>query len=628
MTITDLARMSVHRYDKYHGVDELQDIAGHVMSQFREFKNARTRIERQWLSSWSDYIVSEEATRYNRMEMLREIGNVNTKWRHNVDTGKGFEVVETVHPYLMGSLFPNSNWFDVKETQPGYRKLARVLKYYIREKLYDWRFMSEFATYLRQMLVTGTSVMSLPWADKSGRIEFECLDVFDVYWNPAEVRWDNSPIIRKIRKTRSMIIEDIERGFYSNIEPLDVVKTRPRAVGSGMIDEDMEYSTEQAQLRRFRGVDVPPYSMSDKLTVVEFWGDVTMPHATIKNAVATVVCGKLVRLVPNTYKCGVPFVVGTFLPVPRQIHGIGLLQPSGGLIKAFNNATNQMLDGVELAVNPMYTLKRDSVLRAEDIITEPGAVYEVEEHDALRPVPPPQNNFNLSFMELQALESTVDKNSGTGPLLGGAQPRGGERVTAQEIQAVREAGGNRLLGYHKHIEQDSLLAIMQKLILIVKQFTRVDETIIVPNLETGTEEFVDVGPQELQYDYKVRPRGADHVIEESEYVRKRLEFIASVAEIPGVLEMLNMRKIVEDILQHWGFEDPDVYMNQPDSPVSNAIQAPQDPMAMLGGPAATRAIQQEMLADGGRGTFERSYGQQLPEGMSLEDVAAAAQMIQ
>lgn len=626
MTITPLNKLDIHRYVEYKGADELAELGGFIMSMYRDFRNQRQRIERTWTSCWASYIVSPESTQYSRMEMIREVGRVKTDWRHNIDVGKGFEIVETVHAYLMGSLFPNSNWFDVIETTPGHRELARVLKYYIREKLYDWKFLMEFEHYLRQLLIVGTSVMAIPWSDKD-EVHYETLDVYDVLWNPAEVRYDETPIIRKVRKTRSMIIHDIERGYYSNIEPVDIVRMRPKAVGNFMVNEDIEYDYDQGRLRQFRGIDVPPYSLTDKITVVEYWGDITLQHCTVKNVVATVIGGTLVRLVKNTYKCGKPFVVGTMIPVVRQIHGMSMVQASSGLLKGLNNAANQMLDGIELAVNPMYELLRDSNLRADDIITEPGAVYEVDQPGTLRPVEPPRNNFNLSFMELNTLESAVDKNSGTGPLIGGSQPRGGERVTAQEIQAVREAGGNRLLGYHKHIEMDSLLPMMQKTILVVKQFTKVDTTIIVPERGSSRELFVDVGPYELQFDYKVRPRGADHVIEEQEYVRKRLEFIAAVVNIPGAIERLNMDKIMHDMLQHWGFEDPDVYLVQQEAAPAAPPQQPTDPLQELGGQAAVNGMQQQMLADGGRGMYQRSFGQELPPGMSLEDVAAAAQMM-
>lgn len=613
MTVLDATRMPKTEHF-------LNDICGHIMSQFYEFRNQRSGLEKTWISNWASYVITPESARYSRMDIMRNVGNVRADWRHNIDIGKAFEIVETVHAYLMGSLFPNSAWFDCKPVLPGYDQLARILKYYLREKLYDWKFMVEFSTYLRQLLIVGPSVMMMPWSEKE-RIQYECVDVFDVYFNPAEVSMDDTPIIRKIRKTRAMIVECINSGYYSNIEPLDVVRIRPQASGNMMLDGDIEYDYNAGLLKQFQGIDVPAYSMTDKVTVLEFWGDVTLPYCTIKNVIATIVGGKLVRLVENRYKCGRPFVIGTFTPVVRQPHGVSIIQPNQGTLQQINNSVNQMLDGVELAVNPMYTLRRDSTLRSEDIITEPGVVYEVDEHDALRPVEPPRNNFGLSFQEISYLEQVADKNAGTGPLIGVGQPRGGERVTAQEIQAVREAGGNRLLGNHKHVEMTSLLPMLEKTLANVQQFTKVDDVILVPDPYSGLEFFMDFGPAELKFDFKIRPRGADHVIEDQEYVRKRTEFLQLVATIPGAIERIDLDRVLMDVLMHWGFDDPELYLKQQEQPAAPAAS----PFQQMGGSALQEGMAQQLLADGGRGMMQRTFGVELPEGMTLPDMTNAAE---
>lgn len=589
---------------------ELEMIAGYVRDMHDTFRDSRRTLESIWTDAWSAYTVTDTANVYSRMQALQQYGKDDISWRHNVNTGKAFDAVETVHAYLMGSLFPNSHWLAVSPSMPGYDELARVLQYYLVQKLPEWKFMSQMASYVRQMLIVGTSAMALPWSSKS-EVQYECLDMFDVLFDPTEPDVEDSPIIRRIKKTRAALIEGITKGFYSNLTQLDVVQLQPRASNGAVINDDMDLTRGTDTIRQFNGINVQPYNMRDRATIFEYWGDIHLPHVTYYNVVITVLNGRVIRLSNNTYKCGKPFVIGTYTPVVRQPHGISLLQPALGLIHELTNTTNQLLDGVELAINPMYTLERDSTLQPEEIRTEPGAVFLVDRHGVLQPIAPPPNNFGIGFQQTQSIVQSIDAITGAGPLVGSTQPRGGERVTAEEIKSVRDAGGNRLLGSHKHIELTSLMPMLKKTLAIVQQFTRVDDVVEVPDKSSKAVYFMAVGPNELQLEYKIIPRGADHVIEQQEYVNKRVTLLQTVASIPGAIEKLDLDKILEDILYNWGFDDPSVYMKSQESegPTTMAQQAQK-----MGGTAGKDAMMAQVMADGGARMMKQTFGADMPEG--------------
>lgn len=592
---------------------ELEMIAGYVRDMHDTFRDSRQRLEETWVSAWAQYLVTDESSVFNRTQSLHKIGNDDISWRHNVNTGKAFDAVETVHAYLMGSLFPNSHWLSVAPQMPGYDELARVLQYYLVKKMPEWKFMPQMAAYVRQLLIVGTSAMAIPWSSKS-RIQYECLDMFDVLFDPTEPDVEDSPIIRRIKKTRAALIEGLAKGFYSNMTPLDVAQLQPRSQNGAVINDDMELTRGAELLRQFNGINVLPYNMRDRATIFEYWGDIHLPHVTLYNVVVTVVNGRVIRLDNNNYKCGKPFVIGTYTPVVRQPQGISLLQPALGLIHELSNTTNQLMDGVELAINPMYTLERDSTLRPEEIRTEPGAVYLVDKHGVLQPIAPPPNNFGIGFQQNQAITQSIDAITGAGPLVGSTQPRGGERVTAEEIKSVRDAGGNRLLGSHKHVELTSLMPMLEKTLGTVQQFTRVDDVVEVPDTKSKAVYFMAIGPEELKLKYTITPRGADHVIEQQEYVNKRVTLLQTVTQIPGALEKLDLDKILEDILYNWGFDDPSVYMKSQDAqegPTTMAAQAQK-----MGGTAAKDAMMAQVMADGGASMAKTMFGAEMPEGVN------------
>lgn len=628
--IESLSLFDVHVYDKSYRLDRnvlYNDIVGHVQTCFKNYQQDRSEIEAIWLQSWASYLNTPQSNAYLRNRILRTVGNVRSEWRHKINTGKTFEVVETIHSYLMTAFFPNKNWLDIKAFDHNASELARVLRYYVLQKLGDWNFRPQFAAGLRQALITGTSVVAVPWSDKQ-QIEFNVLDNFDCYYNARMDSTENTPFIRRIRKTRGDIISHIESGYYSNhVDPFEVVMLQS-AVFQNNNYCDVEYDHNGQLLHSFRGLPTPAtYSMTDRVSLLEFWGDIELPYMTIHNCVVTVMGGKLLRFARNKYKCGKPFVTFSYIPVVKQNYGLSAIQSSLGMIVQLNNSANQMLDGIELAVNPMYTVVEDGVLQLENLETEPGRYIPVQDHDAIRPMQPPANNFDLSFEQLGFLEAAVDKNAGVGPLIGVGQPRGGERVTATEINAVIESGGNRLLGVYTHLQDTYLGPLLRLTLENIRQFTTVDSIVRVPDLYSDAEVYYDVGVPELEPEYDIYPVGSEHVAEREEYISRRVQLLDLILKLPPEkLQNINVDKIIADIIRSTLYEDPESYFTKSPAALGDSqVQQPQQPQIP---PMMQQMLQEQMMADSGQQLLSdtlgiQANGQQLSASLANAAIGAA-----
>lgn len=614
--------------------DLLKDVAGYVNSEFERFQSARHRVEETWLESWSAYLGTPEAQDFDRMSTLRLIGDANGDWRHRINVGKAFESVETIHSYLIQAIFPNRDWFSVSPMQPGYLELSKVIKKYMGNKFQSCNFRSHWETFLRQLIITGNSVMALPWRyetvkwkkrikvkvpvlDHMGQVidervewneveqdriisnepAFEALDVFDVFIDPQATDPNDGALVRRLVKTRASIIQLVKSGLYKNIGPLDVIKAK--AVSQAEHNKNT--------VRLFQGVDVgAPYNMGDLVELYEYWGDVHLQGITYHDVVVTVMGDKVLRFEPNPYWAGKPFIVGSYIPVVRQPYAMGAIQPSLGMLHQLNTITNQRLDNIELAIDSMWQVVDDGVTDISDIYTAPGKIIQVAEMGNIAPVAR-DTNFTVSYQEASVLESSIDKNFGTGPLIGVGQGRGGERVTAAEIQAVRDAGGNRLSGVHKHIEDTSLLPLLSKVYRLMQQFVTEDEVVRVTGSQPGENVFIQVGPQELSYDFQFAPVGADHVTDKQQYIQTRLDFIASVSQNPEMAAHVDFKNILLDLVQHFGFEEPEKYIKEaPEAPpqeVQGGAPVPQeDPLmeelGQMGGQHLQDAFMGRAMADG------------------------------
>jgi hypothetical protein len=618
----------------------------YVMSKLSSFRTAREIAEDTWLEAWSLYMGTPNAVDHQRTQTLNTVGLVNNDWRHRLNTGKSFQVIETVHAYLMSALFPNKQWFDVEPKNPGYAADARIIRKYVANKFVEGKFYTQFEKYLRQLLVCGVSVMALPWRyetipynvnitqkltssydtiEPSTKVvvtkvvrnhpEFECLDIFDCYVDPMAKLPNEADFIRRIRKTRSDVIHCVRQGYYENIKDLTVVNLPP-------IPGNDNYKRER--LTEFQGVQTEKsYSMSDVVEVIEFWGDVHIDGVSLIDVCVTCIGGTVVRMEPNRFWSGKPFVVGSVTELPETPYSIGILQPNLGLMHQLNIITNQRLDCLEIHANNMFTLKDNSTLQPEDISVEPGKVYSVEEHGDLQPINMGNAPFTVGYQEAAILEQNIDSNTGTGNLISANSARTGERVTASEIQAVKDAGGNRLSNVMRHIEDTSLFEILSRVFRGTQQFVKQSEVVRMSGVKKGAATYHEVTPESINNEYRLFPIGADFVTERTKYVRQRMELISFVSQVPEMNARINYETVLNDVINHMGFDDPESYLKplqQPEQPadmspeqvtqeaMSNEQQTPEDLAYHLGGNSLKRVAQANITADGGADYLNRTTG--------------------
>jgi len=648
---------------------QYSDISAFVRDQLDYFAQARQSKEETWLECWAAYMPTPEAEEHMRKRVLKSVGDTHMNWRHKINVGKAFENVETINGYLQSAFFPNRDWMDVQPRMPGYVDTAELVKKYMLNKLDSLKFKTYWDMFTRQLLITGWSVMALPWRHetrkwkkrikktlpKVGAIteeeayqfevieeekvvhsapDFEVLDVFDCYLDPDALDANSSAFIRKIARTKAEVLTDLRTGYYQkgNINELEVIKH-----GALDANHSNDASRHKNTLKSFQGVQVAPYRMNDRIELVEYWGDVVIDGYTYKDVVVTILGDRVLRFVTNPYWCGKPFVVGTYIPIVRSPYALGAIEPSLGMLHELNLITNQRLDNLEISADSMYTLRADGTLQPEDVWTEPGKVFPVSEHDDLRPVDHSQP-FTITYEEATVLEQRIDKNTGTGAFIGAGPGRSGDRVTKAEVQAVRDAGGNRLSSLHKHIEQTSLLLVLEKVLRLAQEYTTEDEVIRTVGKEPGTFEYYEVGPEELNMDFFMSPVGADHVADRDDALNKRMSFLELIAKFPEQFSPhIDFYQLLLQIVRYYGFDDyesfvqKDINKPQPDPAAmppeglppegmpnsSGAALLPEpDPLEQaaleMGGEAGAAELQAQMAADGGMDMMKRLFGDMDP----------------
>ena len=555
-------------------------LAAAVTEQYNAYKNARVSRETVWLEAWATYFGTPEAEEFLRSRVARLVGNVNDDWRHRISTGKGYEVVETINAYLQTAFFPSSEWFDVVPSEdPELEDVAKLTKKFVSKKLREARFTTYWETYIRQLLITGFSVLALPWETRLiqqkrrtramgenqkdiypeiseervdyDNISLEVLDSFDCFLDPTASDLNRANFIRYLRQDKAYIMRKIAVGDYDKLDP------------KAVITHGHNRTAKKEQVSRFLGMEYDPKA---EVEVIEFWGDITIEDYTYHDVVVTVVGNNLARVEPNPYWGGKPFIIGNAIPVPGRPYGMSPLEPVLGMIHELNILTNQRLDNLELVIDQMWGFINDGVVDPSNLMTAPGKIIPMAEQGNVFPIDRGGQNLYISYEETQLLEQNIDKTVGVGAYIGTQQGRKGERVTAQEIQAVRDAGGNRLSSIHGHIETTQMEMLLQKVVASCRQYVTYDEVIRYQG-KAGNQIYAQFGPRELMYDYDIMPVGAEYVANKERRLQEVMSFIELVSQSEQFAQQVNWEELLRMAARRFGFqEDIDRFLTGPQEP--------------------------------------------------------------
>ena len=601
-----------------------------------DYSNKRQQMTQRMLECWAVYLGTPESQDYLRANAIHKtVGDVQKDWRHRVNNGKGYEIVETVVGYLMAATFPNLDWFDMIPETPmpeevDYIKFIRIMKAFLSSKLDAAHFRDKYECFLRQMVVTGTSVISLPWRletkptkknvkvrslgkDKIKQTVVEkCIynapditveDMVDVFLDPCATDPNTSSMMRRMTKTKGEVLRLIESEVYDMATRDDIIRAGTSYRVTSSDRETYDYLVGY-------GSSAGDWHMGDKVEVWEFWGTVQLSDVELSDVVVTFIDNTILRCETNPYWGGKPFIVGTYTPMVNSPYGMGALEPALGLLHTMNIISNNRLDAVELAVNPMWLAVNDGTIDLNDVYSEPGRIIPVGDLNSIQPLIQNNQFQGVSLTEESTLETKIDKATGTGAFVGSGAGRSGERVTATEVQAVRDAGGNRLSNIHAHIEDTALMPFLQRAYTYAQQFVVEPEVVTARGNTSDEWWYARVGLDQLSYDFKIKARGAQHVADREFELRMRTEWIATITAVPEMAQLVDWAEVAKDVTARFTGEEAGRFiMDEPAAPPPDPnAQAeppmPTDPNQMaiagaqqVGGQEMGRAVETQVMAD-------------------------------
>lgn len=593
-----------------------ENIVKYVTETLQDWSSRRQEVETLWTAEWAHYFSTPESASWLRRQAL-DLGQSldEGSWRHQIHTGKGYDLVETVCAYIQAATFPAEDWFDLVPQVPNVSgaeeskddnwlmRLERVKKL-IQKKLKQANFMDWWDVFVRQLCVVGTSVMALPYrydvkptfrkikvrqpngtdAFKTQHIEkviydgidLEVIDLYDFYLDPSS-RFSGTvdcACIRRITKTKAEVIRLMEEGVYPLIDIRDVKEATNTDLTSSR--------TFKRDIGEMVGLYDTNFNANQTLELYEYWGDIYLDDIVYLDVVCTIMGDKLLNIETNPFWDGKPFVVGTYVNTQGSPYGVSLLQPVIGQLHQMFEIQNHRLDCDELAVNPMYAIVDDGVIDFENLYSEPGKVIRVEQPDNIRPIPIEREN-NVTVRDEQLLDQRIEKTTGVGAYLGVNSGRDGERVTAEEVKAQRSAGGNRLNRIHGHIETTALYKFLNKMYAHLQQFQETEEVVRVPSRKPSiVYDFWLVGQEELEDNYDVTPLGSSHVADKEYDIKNVVDYVSVMSQNEQLASRVNWDTIAEHITSKFMRRDNwHKFLLQPEEQQQQQAQAAAEAEALM-----------------------------------------------
>lgn len=575
-----------------------EELANEIMSRFLDAKAARLQAEDVWNQSyrlWRNSSVDKEVL---RGKAAHEVQSSN-KWRHRVNTAKTFEVVETLVSYFKAATFPSDAWFEVRPMTPELGGVVDLIQLAVRNHLDKAKISLMFEQFARNCMLFGFATWRLGWkidversyerlfnpadltySDKVVNKDVSCLSLtvpspFDVWLDGHyEGTWC------RLHLSRSEFLAYVEDEYFT-ATPASVTNYNPRIAETSDSPNLEKQETHHCE------------------ELIEFYGDISVGDSVWKNIHAVFLGKQLIRLAESEYWCGSPYVSMLTLPDINSVYGLSSLHPNLGMLHVDNVLTNFRLDNLLLHMQGMWEHVQDGLLNTEDLVMEPGKIFKVANKGNLSRLDMGPPNFTVGYNEQNVLEAAIDRNMATGPLIGAGQPRRGDRVTAEEIIAVRDSGGNRLNCTHTAIETDGTLPMLSKVFKLIQQF-QTEEVIVQKYNDSQKDiEFIAVPPDVFSLPVEILPVGANFVIEQSRNIQSLMQLLDISSRNEQMSAMIDYKEILLATMKQLRLPNPTRYIVKEAPALSAEQEPPMDLSASIGGDITQQASQQMLATDGG-----------------------------
>jgi len=354
-----------------------------------------------------------------------------------------FRVIETITP-RMAANEPTGSFYPMEK---GDEVTTHILNALIK---YDWRRADMFEKqirFIKSMLIFGTAFGRTYWdyrtSEKTrmvpkkvnGRLvwtpkntekievtefdgpNFEVLNIYDCFPDPnatslSNMRWF---IYRTFKTIDELRKENDARGseYWKNLDALeDAIKGKNKDQNTaGAKPSDMQYREHRRTMLSTEDLTGQDESNPEITILVRYTREGWCFYAPEYSGVGDF--SGIIREVENPYFHGeLPIIYGVDYPYPGELFGMGEIEPIDRIQRAINAVLNQRLDNVQLTLNSMWKVKKQSGVDLHTLVSAPGNIITTDDMSAIEPIQVPDVTGSTFVQTMNYLTSALQNGSG------------------------------------------------------------------------------------------------------------------------------------------------------------------------------------------------------------------------
>lgn len=516
-----------------------------------------------------------ESSRRGQLSDIRLIKNsiYNTSvpcvndWNTKIQLPDIYELSQTLKAHISENLYSHpESMFDVSGNSPQSQMLANRQKAMLVDTFEKMKLEEEMEKIVDSIVETGESTIFVGWQTKVKTVR-RPQTIEEQLINPTEtgfivedkIVYDNAKV--KFIKSEDFVFDknNMENWdgcakiyrIYSGIH--DILADKANNL---LTDEKVENLKQILSNKKNKEDSANKAVSSDKLELLEYWGDIELENGEILRNQLIVVAGRkeIIRFEDNPFVIN-PFIYANLIKNPDTERGISPLKVAIILNNISSTILNKQLDALSLMMNPPY-LAPKGCFKGEQIV-KPGKIIEYD--SALMPQAPIPLNFNDALHGwdfLNYFKSTIE--SATGIFKNMAGNLQNEARTATELTYSVTGQTARLNMMLDAINRKLIIPMVEKTAEIISNFKLGREMICIN--EHGKPMFLEIDDSVRNANYTYRYGDRKATLERKTRSKELFDIVKSFAEVPTVNNQVNWLECFKFALEQYGIENPNHFL--------------------------------------------------------------------
>jgi len=530
-----------------NSIDEqtLDDIFNFVYGRFISLKQQRDD---------QDAIVLDDIKKYNSIpEQDKE------EWEANYFVPYTFEIIKAVYPRLYYSLFGEDKWITATPNSEEEVGKSQAMTTWILRFLEAVGMKKKSKQIIKAALIYPNVVVK-EFFDKNTKLpNFKLIDYFDYWQDISYSTIEDAPdrIVRKVLNG-SQVKTRFNNGYYSHKDVNSVLESSMDTDIADLQATALGYFLDNSYEKTVAQTDKEKKNLG-LYEVLEYYGLYDIDGDGINEDVIFTIINRrfLVRITKNENNRP-PFVLFQTDIEPIGFYPKSYVRALKPAQKTLNDIVDNRFDNLNLILNKMFKVRRNTYLDFDELFAAPGQTVVVDEMEDVQEFRI-SNIISDSYKQEELTRRDMDTMSGMFNMAG----IGSDTATMGQIY-TNEA----MTRYREPLDllAESFIKLIKDLLILAKDYADEITMLRVKSIDEST--IFDLTKEDIRNDYSLKINFKTFMPNKQKVVQDLVMLLNVVGQLPGInvkayvkniFDMLDEVKNPEEIFQ----ETP----AQPNAPV-------------------------------------------------------------